>query len=1716
MKLKSQKSKIISNFFTRFRHLKPWAKILIIAGFLAFTSLTFAQTLGLIDIFSSDPKASEFRGKTILFIKPVATGEGEGRFEAGDVVEIRDGDELADLLGSRPLLSDAEAHDFLVVYYDGKIPEEIKNQLLEEDREITGEQDEDTGEPVTKLKKIRKAGIDYIQFLTAEEVLKVRQFKSLDKIPQINASHIKIKNEKEVSVVKISDRLARADKIFNSVSRGSEKILQIITPKALAAFQEVTKVVDPDAGSGYDYLSLALWNTGRQGNITAVGRDTVEIAKCRATGGTADSTVVNIDGWTTDATHYIKIWTDPSENYRHQGVWSDSKYHLSAGGAVVFKINEDYVKVDGLQFNATGNYRAVDLLISSGTVEVSNNIIKSTYASGNTGAGIRVYLAAGNFSGIAKIWNNIIYDYWGSAGNAITVGGGGTQAKSIYVYNNTAYNCDIDFDSGSAIDAGSTLLIYKNNLAQNYLSTCYSNTGKIDTKVANLSEDATSPNDEFDSKVVAFRNESGKDFHLDYSDTSALNNGTNLTSDPDGHLSFTTDIDSQTRPASDSVGHWDIGADEAQVPVNERAYIFENDDQNNVNSNTDMAAANTAVSGIKKGERLEARFQIDNTTAAATGDVNYKVQYDRKNSDGTWEGKWPDVDFGGAESGNSGADSGDWNTTTVGTDFSDYSSMAIDTEGNPVIAYFNHATSYLRYVHCVDAACSSYDSPVNIDDLGPLGGDLRYGYISIAIGIDNVPVISYYNDSNQLKFARFVGSSGGTGCSATSAWTCTTLDNGNAGPYISMAIGSNGIPYISYQNKNTRTLKMARCADALCSSANIYEVDPTTDVGYYTSIAIGTDGYPVIAYYYNYTSFYDLRVAKCYNPTCTSPTITPVDTTDNVGDYASIAIGTDGNPVISYRNKTNNYLKVAHCTTTSCSSSNKVVVDDLGAQAYSAAYSSIAISSDGNPIISYFDDNNNILKVAKCGNLDCSLSNTILDINDSSVGNNDYINTSIAIAKDGYPVIAFNDNINNIEVAKMLPIAEIQPGWGISGANGDNLTNPPGPAAGACQGGTSWQDGEWSEGSKTSPTMNLGANSCTELAFMLDTSEAVVGMTYRLRLVTSSGAELTTYTQYPTFTVVSESGQRYSKENVMRTASSCGGNSDYNCANIQTESNINSYSSIAIGTDGNPVISYAESAFDYELRVAKCNDPACSGQDETITTVDSTGNVFYYTSIAIGTDGNPVIAYYYDSPNYDLMVAKCNDPACSGQDETITTVDSTNNVGQYASIAIGTDGYPVISYYDGSSYDLKVTKCGNASCSSGNTTTIDSTGSVGQYTSIAIGTDGNPVISYYDATAYALKFVHCTNTSCSTHGTPITIDDPTNYVGAYTSLAIGTDGYPMISYQDVSAHALKVAKQVSGGTGGCGVDWTCTTVDSTSDVGYYTSIAIGTDGYPVISYYAWGAYYDLKVAKQVSGGTGGCGVDWTCTTVDSTGNVGRYTSLAIGTDGLPVISYFDTSNATLKVAKALGLPTTAAAYFGNGVGGDKQIKFKADTTSSQFLQAVSAIEDGLKYWFDNVDYINASSDDKIYSSVAASSSSSPVFNFTEKFSSLPSALYPRWYGHSDSSNTIKLEVFDFNTNQWSNPNGTAVSNSCTSDCVLKTSITNPTTLSNYLLKRYNYDSTKRKKDTTPEYWSYWRVYQDTAAGSQTLQTNTWTLGLTDTTTSGTRGDVKFRGDSFFR
>jgi hypothetical protein len=236
--------------------------------------------------------------------------------------------------------------------------------------------------------------------------------------------------------------------------------------------------------------------------------------------------------------------------------------------------------------------------------------------------------------------------------------------------------------------------------------------------------------------------------------------------------------------------------------------------------------------------------------------------------------------------------------------------------------------------------------------------------------------------------------------------------------------------------------------------------------------------------------------------------------------------------------------------------------------------------------------------------------------------------------------------------------------------------------------------------------------------------------------------------------------------------------------------------SIAIGVDGFPVISHQ---FAGDLRVTKCNDVACDpavNGPETQTTVDhlAGGTVGQESSIVIGVDGNPVIAHFNNGAT-NLRVTKCNDPACSGSGEISTDVDASGGItGRNPSIAIGLDGNPVISYLDQSNAQLRVARCNDPGCVGGNETlsTVVAAQSNGE-TSIIVGPDGNPIISHTSAVGSDLDVTYCNDPACA-GGDDATVvaEAVADGVGRQSSITIADDGSVVVSHRDVTATTLHV------------------------------------------------------------------------------------------------------------------------------------------------------------------------------------------------------------------------------------------------------------------------------------------------------------------------------------
>ncbi|NTV52808.1 MAG: T9SS type A sorting domain-containing protein [Candidatus Firestonebacteria bacterium] len=270
-----------------------------------------------------------------------------------------------------------------------------------------------------------------------------------------------------------------------------------------------------------------------------------------------ESTPVVWSGWTSNATHYLRIYTpyvatEVGVSQRHHGTWTTGAYRMVvANNSNLIFMGVNCVRIEGLQLQVSSvnaDWQTCLYLRNGATCDyrISDNIF---VGAGNSGSyfhiGVTIYQ---NSSGEARVWNNLVYNFTGDPGSwGIVYNDPGT----CYAYNNTILNCNV----GLSVQDGNTIAM--NNLGQNCVFSCYDGTLFDAGSDYNLSDqvgDAPGTHAK-NSTTVTFVNAGGYDFHLAASDTGARDSGTNLSAD--AYLPFNNDIDLGTRS-----GLWDIGADE--------------------------------------------------------------------------------------------------------------------------------------------------------------------------------------------------------------------------------------------------------------------------------------------------------------------------------------------------------------------------------------------------------------------------------------------------------------------------------------------------------------------------------------------------------------------------------------------------------------------------------------------------------------------------------------------------------------------------------------------------------------------------------------------------------------------------------------------------------------------------------------------------------------------------------------------------------------------------------------------------------------------------------------------------------------------------------------------------------------------------------------------------------------------------------------------------
>lgn len=312
---------------------------------------------------------------------------------------------------------------------------------------------------------------------------------------------------------------------------------------------EVIHIIDPDGGAGYDYLSLADWYTAQQRDLVSL--DEIEIAKCRSSSGSADTTAVNFGNYTftTDATRRVIVRADSGHEAGTQ--WDTAKYRLQTSNKAIesriFGVTFDHIQITSASNQVINVYNEYDGI----NLEIIGCLVKGNTTSYEAMLSLRSFVA-----GSVKVVNTIVYDAPGTSTYGIYAGNT-TSGLTYYYYNCTVHNCS------RAYRGQGNNTIAKNCIAQDCGDGFYSdfNTSESTNNLSNTN-DAPGSNP-INSTAVVFVDEANDDFGLDSTDSVAKDAGVNLSAD--SNYSFNVDIAGNTRS-----GSWDIGASEyvsASTPV---------------------------------------------------------------------------------------------------------------------------------------------------------------------------------------------------------------------------------------------------------------------------------------------------------------------------------------------------------------------------------------------------------------------------------------------------------------------------------------------------------------------------------------------------------------------------------------------------------------------------------------------------------------------------------------------------------------------------------------------------------------------------------------------------------------------------------------------------------------------------------------------------------------------------------------------------------------------------------------------------------------------------------------------------------------------------------------------------------------------------------------------------------------------------------------------
>ncbi|MFN7161311.1 MAG: LamG-like jellyroll fold domain-containing protein [Candidatus Gracilibacteria bacterium] len=815
---------------------------------------------------------------------------------------------------------------------------------------------------------------------------------------------------------------------------------------------------------------------------------------------------------------------------------------------------------------------------------------------------------------------------------------------------------------------------------------------------------------------------------------------------------------------------------------------------------------------------------------------------------------------------------------TSATDVGFYSATKVGTDGFARIAYYDTTDGDLKYIQCTNADCSTKNT-ATLDTTGDVGSSM-----DMIIAPNGKAMISYRDATNgKVKFAN---------CNddACSAPTINTIASSAQVVYtekISLTLDFDERPRMLYRNSGN-SIRQIRCTDVNCAGS--VETQVTSSAAFPT-IRMGLDGLP--RFFFFSTSVGKPYYGVCFNADCNSNTINPTDTGSNTGYFTTFEIGTDGFGRLVYYDQTNGDLRFVQCTNYICTAFTGTNLDSSGTV---GATPSITIDENDLARITYYAGApTNDLKYIQCLNATCSSRTTTVLDTGGDVGTNSFVTLGL----DGFPRITYYDTTNTdlkfIQCTSMACDSTFEPSnlyantSNLGAQNGDTLPNTLKNTNVVFSAVHHDEQGD----SADKYELQIATDTAFS-ALVYDSGGAGTGMSTTLADarspdITPTGFTpeegITYYWRIKFWDINNNEGSfptTYSRFRVQQTP---------RVTTVDNSKDVGIFNITRVGSDGFARIAY----YDYsnkDLKYTQCTNADCTTKNTVV--LDSTGDVGSDTGMTIDTNGNAVIAYR-DATNDRVKLLRCNDAACSSP--TITTITGSTLVGGYRiDVALGLDDLPRMIYARSDSYLFHI-RCTNASCSTNVVSQVSGISRVA-FPSLAIANDGNSRIAYYNIDVSGRPYyAQCSNINCSS-ATQVEIE-AINYSGYYISLAIGTDGFARLAYYDATSEDVRFSRCTNAS---CSTK-TSVIVDGTGTMGTQTSMVLDRNDFARIAYMSDTPNFDLKYAQCL---------DMTCTTkttnlLDTQNAVGYATSITLGLDEFPRISYYDYTNHDVKFAQCTSM-----------------------------------------------------------------------------------------------------------------------------------------------------------------------------------------------------------------